>query len=149
MGLTGGAAAPSAAPEVAPPKGDAERLQGAWEQLSAEGKEGKVADEDVKGTTMHVKDDTMTITSSVKKGSYELTFKLDESKKPKEIDEVLIKPEKGDKPYLGIYSLEGDKLTFCFADPGEKRPTEFTAKPGSGWTLTVLRRAKGDGDKPK
>jgi RNA polymerase sigma factor (sigma-70 family) len=138
----GGTAGPATGAGVAAPGSDKDRLQGTWQQVSAEGKEGKVADEFVKENTLVIKGDTLTVVweKQGKKGSYELTFKLDETRTPKAVDEALVKPEKGDKPYLGIYSLEGETLKFCFSDPGEKRPTEFTAKPGSGWTLTVFKR---------
>ena len=127
-----------AEPEPKSGKSDKERLQGIWQQVSCEGPD-EVPDDIVKENLLVIKDDTITVTAG-KRGGYELTFKLDESKKPKTMDEMLVKPEKGDKPYLGIYSLEGDTMTWCFSNPGEKRPTEFTGKAGSGWTLTVFKR---------
>ena len=45
-------------------------------------------------------------------------------------------PTKG-KTHLGIYELDGDMVKFCFAAPGEDRPTKFTAKEGSGRTLSI------------
>ena len=33
---------------------------------------------------------------------------------------------------LGIYKLEGDRLTICRAAPGKPRPSEFKAEKGSG-----------------
>lgn len=39
-----------------------------------------------------------------------------------------------------IYKMEGDRLTYCVAAPGQPRPTEFTTRPGDGNTLVVLRR---------
>jgi RNA polymerase sigma factor (sigma-70 family) len=142
------AAEPAPATRRAEPKSDKERLQGIWQQVSCEGPD-EVPDDIVKENLLVIKDDTITVTAG-KRGGYELTFKLDESKKPKTMDEMLVKPEKGDKPYLGIYSLEGDTMTWCFSNPGEKRPTEFTGKAGSGWTLTVFKRklkAKQEGKK--
>jgi RNA polymerase sigma-70 factor (ECF subfamily) len=134
----GGTAGPATAAGVAAPESDQDRLQGTWQQVSCEGPD-EIPDDIVKENILVIKNDTMTMTAG-KRGGYELTFKLDEGKEPRAIDELLVKPEKGGKPYLGIYSLEGDTLKFCFSDPGEKRPTEFTAKPGSGWTLTVFKR---------
>jgi uncharacterized protein (TIGR03067 family) len=43
----------------------------------------------------------------------------------------------------GIYKVEGDQLTCCYADPGKARPGEFKAPAGSGFTLYTLRRLKG------
>jgi uncharacterized protein (TIGR03067 family) len=40
-----------------------------------------------------------------------------------------------------IYKLEGDRLTYCVAAPGQPRPTEFTTKPDDGNTLVVLQRS--------
>jgi uncharacterized protein (TIGR03067 family) len=74
--------------------------------------------------------------------TYRGTFKLDLSKKPKEIDVVFTEgPEKG-KTSLGIYELEGDVYKVCIGLTGKKRPTEFISKPGSGHVLEVLKRQK-------
>jgi hypothetical protein len=34
------------------------------------------------------------------------------------------------KSFLAIYSLDGDRLIFCAAEPGLERPMEFKTKPG-------------------
>ena len=41
---------------------------------------------------------------------------------------------------LGIYRLQDDELTLCFAEPGAARPGEFKSK--GGVSLVVLRRFK-------
>jgi len=46
----------------------------------------------------------------------------------------------GQKMYQGIYRLEKDALTVCFAESGKPRPTEFVTKPDSGLVLATLRR---------
>lgn len=49
------------------------------------------------------------------------------------------------KTYPGILKIEGDKLIWCSAGGGGKdmkRPTGFTANPGSAHYLIVLTKAK-------
>jgi hypothetical protein len=46
------------------------------------------------------------------------------------------------KKVRGIYELDGDTLRFCVAPPDKDRPTEFTSRKGSGYTLRVFRRVK-------
>jgi uncharacterized protein (TIGR03067 family) len=54
--------------------------------------------------------------------------RLDASKDPRAIDLTFGRPGR-DKVCPIIYKLEGDKLTLCVPD-GDRRPTEFKAKPG-------------------
>jgi RNA polymerase sigma-70 factor (ECF subfamily) len=138
------AAGPAPATREAAPKSDKDRLQGTWKQAFAEGKEGKLPDDLVKRNLLVIRGDTITVVweKQGKIGSYELRFRLDESKRPKAMDEALVEPEQGGKPYLGIYSLDGDTLRFCFSDPGQARPAAFTGGAGTGWTLTTFRRER-------
>ncbi len=53
-----------------------------------------------KETMIVIKDDTITVTAG-KRGGYELTFKLDEKKEPKEVDELLVKLREGGQPVPG------------------------------------------------
>jgi RNA polymerase sigma factor (sigma-70 family) len=67
-------------------------------------------------------------------------YKLDPKQKPKAID--LVTADGEHKPWLrGIYKLEGDRLTICWGEKETKRPTDYTAKPDSGRTLNVYKRA--------
>ena len=69
-------------------------------------------------------------------------FTIDASKKPKTIDyDVIAGPNKG-MSQLGIYELVGDTVKFCLSSPGNARPSDFSAKEGSGWTLSVWKRKK-------
>ena len=40
-----------------------------------------------------------------------------------------------------IYTLEGDRLTYCVGAPCQRRPTSFTTQAGDGNTLVVLQRS--------
>ena len=58
---------------------------------------------------------------------YELEFKLDATKDPREIDFTILKsPNEGEKgkEVPGVYKLEGGKLTVHISYPGGPRPTE-------------------------
>jgi uncharacterized protein (TIGR03067 family) len=46
----------------------------------------------------------------------------------------------GGAKVLGIVKVEGDRVTYCWAQSGQPRPTAFTTGPNSGLTLFVLRR---------
>src|SRR5262245_49892516 len=64
---------------------------------------------------------------------------LDPSQKPAAVD---IKPlREGKDTVRGIYKLDGDSLTMCWAKEGE-RPTEFASKTGTSHVLFVLKRKK-------
>ena len=66
-------------------------------------------------------------------------MKLDPSKKPREVEFILAE---GKKKALGIYELSGKTYKLCYAPPGKNRPKEFSAKKGTGYTLSVWQRKK-------
>jgi uncharacterized protein (TIGR03067 family) len=68
------------------------------------------------------------------------TYKLDPTKKPKTLDITFLTGRKQGQTAPGIYSLEGDTFTICGAEPGQERPTEFAAKPGSKHCLMAHKR---------
>jgi uncharacterized protein (TIGR03067 family) len=119
-------------------KKEIDKFQGTWVVVSAE-REGQPLD-DIKDDKVTFSGDKMTIKTKMR--DQEGTFKLDPTKKPKAID---IKPSEGSEKgqtIQGIYSLEGDRLKFCFARDGKERPSEFATKAGSGLMMVELKRAK-------
>lgn len=72
------------------------------------------------------------------------TFKIHPGKKPKGIDMTVQEGKKYEgKTSLGIYKLEGDKLTWCANEPGrEERPTEFSGGTGDKKMLLVVMDRK-------
>jgi uncharacterized protein (TIGR03067 family) len=68
------------------------------------------------------------------------TIELDPSHDPSFIDVI---PDGGShrgEHILGIYKIEGDRLTICMAGPGQVRPKALQADKGSGWTLQTFER---------
>ena len=70
-------------------------------------------------------------------------------KNPKEIDSLYLNGTLRDKVVYGIYKIEGDTITYCFADAGNPRPKEFASKPDSGLTLMVLKRISKEDKQPE
>jgi uncharacterized protein (TIGR03067 family) len=133
-----------AAPLVAadkPTKNDKARLQGTWALLSVEIDKKPLSMDELKDARLVVSGDHYSFTLG--KDRLEITYKMDEGKRPKAIDLTVVEgPEKG-KTYHGIYQLEGDTYAVCRpTEPNKERPTEFATQPGSGFMIVVWKRAK-------
>jgi RNA polymerase sigma-70 factor (ECF subfamily) len=116
-------------------KTDKEKLQGTWQFVSAEKADKKLPDQELQEMEMVFSGDTVTI--PMKGEKKEVPFKLDPSKKPREIDLVLVEG----KPHRGIYSLEGDTLKLCLSeDENDERPTAFETKTGTRIMLIELKK---------
>jgi uncharacterized protein (TIGR03067 family) len=76
-------------------------------------------------------------------------FTVDPSKRPKTLDETLVKGVGDAKKFegkksLAIYELNGDTLKVCWTVYGaeRERPAEFATAPGSHLLLDVCKREK-------
>ena len=119
-------------------KKELQRLQGTWKVLKMLN-EGKPAPAEMIAKTEVVLSGHKAI---VKTGERDETaiITVDPTKKPAAID---IRQEKEKGVLKGIYKLEKNRLTVCFAEkPDAPRPKEFTSTEESGTVLIVLERLK-------
>lgn len=114
-----------------------DKLQGTWKAVAVE-RAGERREESehrltFEGETFVIKRQN----DLVARGS----FKVDTTKNPKTIDMTIKEGKDSGKTALGIFSLEGDTLTWCTNEPGnDDRPQELATRAGSPWMLVVLKR---------
>jgi uncharacterized protein (TIGR03067 family) len=122
-------------------KDELEQLRGEWVLTSMETEGHTPAKEAIEGRTSEYRGDLLTLKSggNVRRRS---VVTVDPTRTPKAINTWDLDGPFEDQTVPGIYELKGDMLRLCFARPGEKRPTEFTTKSGSGFLFVVYRRKK-------
>lgn len=120
-------------------KKDMARLEGEWSMVSGQINGKAMPDAFLKGSKRVAKDGITTVTIGGMP-FMKAKFTIDPSKKPKTMDYLMLEGFTKGKKQLGIYELDGDTVKFCFASPGKDRPKDFTAKEGSGQTLSVWKK---------
>ena len=123
-------------------KKDRTALQGTWKVTLSVSKGDKVPDEDLRDLYLIFKGDVI-LTQEGGKSEETFSFKLDPTKKVKEIDLTLkVGPQKG-RTDRAIYSIEDDVLRICIqTNKDSPRPTEFRSPAGSELWLVVLQKTK-------
>ena len=136
LGLLGGLAASGTAAQ------DMGNVQGAWIVVSAE-RDGKPA-ADVAGHRLTFSGDAFTIRHE-RHTLYRGSYAVNPDRKPAEIDFQHLEGELTGKAWKGIYRFEGAALRICDNAPDitRPRPTQFSAKAGSGHICIVFKRATG------
>lgn len=137
--LAVGAFQPPDEDKSAAEKEEWKKLNGPWQVASADASGLKATDDFLRGTRIEIsaRDRTLTAVYVNTQGRERRTIRIDPSKKPKEMD--LVTP---DRIVPAIYELsaKGDELRICGDDQAKERPKDFTAPPGSGRSLLVLKR---------
>jgi uncharacterized protein (TIGR03067 family) len=122
-------------------KDELERHQGTWSVTSSV-YDGQPASEPVVRSIRRIVAGDHVVWERDGKSFAGTKIELDPAREPKAIDVIPDGgPDRG-RRVLGIYKLQGDRLTICMAAPGRPRPTEFRAEKGSGWTLRTFRRER-------
>jgi uncharacterized protein (TIGR03067 family) len=120
-------------------KDEMKKLDGNWQLVASEHDGEKAPAEAIKTAKVATKAGKVTM-SVDGKTVMEADFTIDPTKKPKTIDATATTGADKGKKTLGIYEFDGDTFKVCYSE--KERPTEFSAKKGSGNTLDVYKREK-------
>ncbi len=113
-------------------------IEGTWDLIGGEQNGEAEPAEDLERSSLIIEGDrhTVTIGDAVLMG----THALDTSQSPMTIDaNDTAGPFEG-MSLQGIFKVENDVLTVCFAAPGEQRPADFTTKEQKATLLHVWKR---------
>ena len=114
-------------------------IEGKWTLIGGEKDGHDVSDADIQQSTLEIVGNQ----HSVKLGDDELkgTHTLNSDQSPMTIDSSDTAGPFAGQTLLGIFKVEDDVFTVCFAAPGADRPTEFTTKDGKATILDQWKRA--------
>jgi uncharacterized protein (TIGR03067 family) len=115
---------------------DKDKLQGKWSVVSAKGNGQDLPADLARSVKIAFEGDKYAVTIFDQKITG--TFKVDPTKKPKELD---INTADG-KIAKAIYELNGDTLKIAEGEAGDARPKEFLSKEGNNITVMVLKLEK-------
>jgi uncharacterized protein (TIGR03067 family) len=133
--------------QLEPPPGreaareDLKKMQGSWERVVMEFEGNEAPAEELKGWIANYEEDQLTLkldNNMYRRG----IVTLEPTRKPKAMNTWDQDGPFADQTVPGIYELDGDTTKVCFAEPGEKRPTEFTTKRGTGFLYCEYKRRK-------
>ncbi len=120
-------------------KQDSHGLRGTWtvvRVIDEQGKREVIAEDDPRHFTFEFTADRLT--TRLKSGSLERGYKLDPTRSPGEID--VVRQAKGKEVlFLGIYTLQDDRLEVCLAGTGNGRPTAFQHGEGIEFAVELQR----------
>lgn len=115
-------------------------LQGKWTLVSGEQDGVSIADADLDRYSLTIDGDRHRVcwSNAVLEGTHE----LDATKSPMTIDSIdTAGPFEGMR-LRGVFELDGDELTVCFANAGQERPTEFSTQNENAIILHRWKREK-------
>ncbi|PWT88606.1 MAG: hypothetical protein C5B55_12825 [Blastocatellia bacterium] len=121
---------------------DLDKLQGTWSVTALQSDGKPMSGALLQEARIVVKGDQFT---SLGMGApYKGVLEIAADKKPKTVDLVFTGGHAKGTRQLGIYRIDGDEWSICFALPGDVRPRKFASPNGSGVVLETLSRTKPD-----
>jgi uncharacterized protein (TIGR03067 family) len=122
------------------PAGPPTEIEGGWRMVSAVFDGKPMPDDMVRWCTRTTRGDH-TVVMAGPQMMLSARFALDPTKAPHAIDYVNLHGTAKGKTQLGIYELDGDRLSICMSAPGKPRPRTFESSPRDGRSFTVWQRA--------
>jgi uncharacterized protein (TIGR03067 family) len=120
-------------------KSELKRHQGTWIATSSTF-DGQRAPDEIARSIQRIVTENHVVWERHGKRFAGTTIELNPTHDPKNIDVIPDGGRNRGEHILGIYKLDGERLTICMAVAGQPRPKEFTAHKGSGWTLQTFER---------
>jgi steroid delta-isomerase-like uncharacterized protein len=118
------------------------KFQGEWVAVAFEDDGATTPEEHLGAVRLVIEGDRYRYTEPG--GGFEGRYRLDPTKRPREIDSILTTGEHRGKVAPGIYEIDGETHRVCFAPPGsERRPRALADTPGEGCRLYVMRKVPG------
>ncbi len=113
-------------------------IEGTWHLVSGEQDGREIAAADIQHSKLQIVGNAHEAT--VGDGFLKGTHTLGTDQNPMTIDASDAEGPFAGKTLLGIFKLEDDLLTVCFAAPTNDRPTEFTTQGGKATILHAWKR---------
>jgi len=116
-------------------------LVGTWQVAAAEYEGAKTPGDRLQGWKAVFTADRLTVRDGQDKTRYDLNYRVGAGTDTKAISFTVAAGDQKGQASEGIYKLDGDTLTICFAEPGGAKPTEFKTAAGSKQVCFSLRRS--------
>jgi uncharacterized protein (TIGR03067 family) len=116
------------------------KFQGTWQLLSAETDGRKMPEQQARQFRVIIDDGYHSVIFGTTTIARQVKFVIDPTTSPKSTEDTITEGPNLGKKIRGIYELNGDELRSCVAAIDRARPTEFTAKAGSGQTFRQFKR---------
>jgi uncharacterized protein (TIGR03067 family) len=98
-------------------------------------------EENVKGTKLTIGDGKYLV-ETPNEGKDSGTYKVDDAKKPVQLEITSTDGANKGKKFLAIMELKGDDMKICYDFTGKAYPTEFKSTKENGYLVIVYKRQK-------